>query len=62
MDRVQKERKKRMKWRVLPSLDDVLLAVIGRREREETHYRERTYESICLLSSLHFFWGKSRAR
>lgn len=43
MDRVQKEREKEMKWQVPHSLYDVLLAVIGRREREDTHFSEHTY-------------------
>lgn len=34
---------------------NVLLAVIGRREREETHFRERTSEH---MSALHFFGEK----
>lgn len=50
-----RKRKKRMKRQALRSLGDVLLAVIGKREHEETHFRERTYECMC---ALHFFWGK----
>lgn len=55
MDRAQKEREKRMKRR--HSLDDVLLAVIGRMEREGTHFRECTYEHLSAPRST-LFWGK----